>query len=446
MPATPSSTPPRRPTLPAALAAAWKHGRLSPDDPLPAWTGPLFHGARAFLDNHALLMASALAYTTVLSIVPFLAVAFSIAKGLGLYDAPPVREVLLRLTADRVAVVDGILDYIQNTNVKTLGALGTALLLATAVSLLSTVEGALSTVWKVDTRRGPWTRFTTYTTLIVVGPVLLFAAISTTASLKTSAASRWLMGLPLAHQALATLLAVMPLLLVWLVFFLLYRFLPSARVRAVPALIGALAGGSLWQALQWAYLTFQFGTASYNAIYGSFAQIPLLLLWLYLSWAIVLLGAQVSHTAQCYRRDLAETAAARLTQADRHGLALLLLLLLERAAARRRPPPPVPVLAERLGLPPGALEALCETLAGAGLLVATAEPRSFAPLARLQDVSAGEVARLLDGNAAPVAPDDPAGRLPLLRELAGAADSRGDSPTVAALLARYDQALSGLDV
>lgn len=444
MPATPDTPASSRPSLPAALAAAWKHGRLSPSDPLPSWMGPVFHAARTFLDSHALVQASALAYTTVLSIVPFLAVAFSIAKGLGLYDAPPVRDALLRLTAGRTAVVDGILDYIQNTNVKTLGAVGTALLLVTAVSLLSTVEGAINTVWKVQTRRGPWIRFTTYTTLIVVGPVLLFAALSATATLKTSTVSRWLMDLPLAHQALATMLAVMPLLLVWLVFFLLYRFLPNAKVRAVPALIGALVGGSLWQALQWAYLTFQFGAASYNAIYGSFAQIPLLLLWLYLSWAIVLLGAQVSHTAQCFRQELAEAATARLTQADRHGLALLVVLVLARAAARRQSPPSLPVLAARLGLPPAPLETLAEMLTHAGLLVATAEPRTFVPLARPQDVSAAEVARLLDGNAAPTAPGDPAARVPLLRDLAEAADARSDSPTLADLLARHDQALAGL--
>jgi len=438
-------TPGRQPLL-NILRRAWP-GASQPYGPT-SWLSPLLHTIRAFGEHHGLLLASALSYTTVLSIVPFLAVAFSIAKGLGLYDAPQVHDLLLRLTAGREEVVAHILDYIQNTNVKTLGSIGTVLLLVTAVSLVATIEGALNTIWKTTVRRGLWTRFTTYTALIVLCPVLLFAVLGTTATLHTTALSRWLLGFSVARSALTALLAFLPLLVVWCIFFLLYKFLPNTKVKTLPALGGALFGGSLWQGLQWAYLKFQFGSASYNAVYGSFAQIPLLLLWLYMSWTVVLLGAQVSHTVQQYRHERREAWLARLTQAERHGLGVLLLVILAKAAAARRLPPACPVLANRLEVPVSLVESTLEALAGAGL-VAEAAPgaagRVFIPLARPEDVPAAEIRRVLDGYDRESPPESWSARLPVAGELLAAIDHPLPHPTLADLLDRFGARLDSSD-
>lgn len=432
----------------AVLRAAWNHGDGESQALLPPWLVPVLHTTRAFHDNRGLILASALSYTTVLSIVPFLAVAFSIAKGLGLYNAPQVHDLLLRLTAGREEVVGHILGYIQNTNVKTLGTIGTALLLATAVSLLATIEGAFNAIWKAKAKRGPWTRFTSYTALIVVCPVLLFAALGATATMQGTALSRWLLGFSLAQSALTVFFTLLPFLIVWTIFFLLYKFLPNTKVGNLPALAGALLGGSLWQGLQWAYLKFQFGASSYNAIYGSFAQIPLLLLWLYMSWAIVLLGAQVSRTVQHYREDIREAFLARLTQAERHGLGLLLLVVLAKAAAARRLPPACPVLASRLGLPLDLVETTLGTLAGAGLVVeatATAAGRIFVPLAQPEAVAAAEVPRLLDGYGQTLPATAWGARVPVARDLLDAVDGRAAHPTLADLLNRFGDRLDNLD-
>ncbi|MGD9609670.1 MAG: YhjD/YihY/BrkB family envelope integrity protein [Desulfovibrionaceae bacterium] len=436
-------TPGRQPFL-TALRRTWR-GESQAYGPT-SWLNPFLHTLRGFGDNHGLLLASALSYTTVLSIVPFLAVAFSIAKGLGLYDAPQVHDLLLRLTAGRAEVVEHILGYIQNTNVKTLGSIGTALLLVTAVSLVATIEGALNAIWKSTVRRGLWTRFTTYTALIVLCPVLLFAILGATATLHATAVSRWLLGFSLTRSALTALLALLPLLVVWSIFFLLYKFLPNTKVKSLPALAGALLGGSLWQGLQWAYLKFQFGSASYNAVYGSFAQIPLLLLWLYMSWAVILLGAQVSHTVQQYRHELREAWLARLTQAERHGLGLLLLVILAKAAAARRLPPDCPALANRLHVPVSLVESTLEALAGAGL-VAEAAPgaagRVFVPLARPADVPAAEILRVLDGYGRDYPPESWSARLPVAGELLAAIDHHLPHPTLADLVDRFGARLGG---
>lgn len=399
---------PSRPakSLSAALGQGFATGRLPDQGPLPSWLGPPLHILRSFLDKHGLLLAAALSYTTVLSIVPFLAVAFSVAKGLGFYHTPQVRDLLLRLTAGRMEVADQILHYIQNTNVKTLGAMGTVLLLVTAVSLVSTIEGAINAAWDIRIRRGLVTRFTIYLLLIIICPPLLFAGVSAMATVQALRVTRRLLEFSLIQDLGHVLLSLAPVIVVWAAFYLLYQFLPNTRVRPKCAVIGAVAAGSLWQLVQWAYIRFQFGAANYNAIYGSFAQIPLLLLWLYISWVIVLFGAQISHTIQCYGAFLRQSRAQELTQAHRHALALFLVLLAARAASRRLLPPAVPELAARLGLPDATVSGLWDALAASGLVVATAAAggRTYVPLARPEDVSVADVAKALDkGGLAPSA-------------------------------------------
>jgi membrane protein len=427
------------PGLVPALSAAFETGRLPAGSPLPAWLGPIFAIIRSFLDTRGILQASALSYTTVLSIVPFLAVAFSVAKGLGLYNSPQVRGILLRLFAGREDVADQILLYIQNTNLQTLGAVGTILLLFTAVSLLFNIEVAVNAAWGMAPKATVWSRFTNYFVFIVLCPPLLFAALSVTASLQALDVTHRLLEISFISGAEKILLTIAPVLTIWVVFYLLYQFLPNTRVKPASALLGAVTAGTVWQVVQWAYLKFQFGSASYNAIYGSFAQIPLLLVWLYVSWVIVLLGAQISHTSQCYRQFLREDRARRLTQAQRHGLALFLALLAARAAAARRLPPPVPRLAGLFGLPEPVLAGLWEDLATAGLVVEAASPdgRAFTPLARPEDVTVAEVARALDTRRDGHAPPALAEAFPKFAPLFEAADASDRQATLAGLLDRF---------
>lgn len=412
--------------------------------PLPAWLGPFFHVARSFLDNRGLALASALSYATVLSIVPFLAVAFALAKGLGFYDTPQVRDWLLRLTAGRADVADHILTYIQNTNMRTLGATGAILLVSTAVSLVSTIEGAVNAAWGVTVRRGLKTRFTNYFVLIVLCPPLLFAAVSAMASLRALHLTQRILQIPLLGEMGQGLLAVTPVLAIWAAFYMLYQFLPNTRVKPGKALIGGIIAGSLWQIVQWAYITFQFGSRDYNAIYGSFAQIPLLLLWLYVSWVIVLLGAQIAHTAQGYAAFVRDARAATVSPGQRHVLGLFLALLAARNARLRRPSPPVDALAAFLGLPVATVAAIVADLARAGLATQGqgADAARFAPLPPDEDVRVSELVRALDDADSPLPAAFAAiDILPALRDDLAAG---GDGSSLKDLLARHGALLEKL--
>lgn len=323
--------------------------------------------AASFLKDRCLMQASALSYATVLSIVPLLAVAFAVTKGLGLYDAPQVRQLLLGLTAERAEVADSILQYIQNTNVQALGVIGTAFLLVTAVSLVGTIESAFNAVWKVPADRELGKRFINYVAVIVICPVFFFAAFGATAGLQNTALVRWLLEFALLSRAYLLFLAFLPYLMLWAALFLLYRFLPNTRVRFSSAALSALLAATLWQMTQRLYIGYQAGATGYNAVYGSFAQIPLLFLWLYVSWLILLLGAEVGHALE-RRRDIRDgEEAAALSPADRRSLGLFILAALAADADARLAPATAPELAARLDAPRSGVETLLGILRTAGL-------------------------------------------------------------------------------
>ncbi len=362
----------------------------------------------SFFRDRCLMQASALSFATVLSIVPFLAVAFAVTKGLGMYDAPQVRSLLLGLSAGQAEVADAVLHYIQNTNVKALGVLGTAFLLVTAVSLVGTIESALNAVWKAPADRGFRRRFVNYTALILVCPVFLFAAFGATAGLRNMSLVRWLLEFTVVSRVYVLFLSFLPYLMIWTAFFLLYMFLPNTKVRFSSAALSAILAGTLWQMIQRLYIEYQAAATGYNAVYGSFAQIPLLFVWLYVSWAIVLLGAEAGHAVQCYRdlRDAGHDAA--LSHTDRRLLGLALLTALAADADGRKLPLATPDLAARLGFPRQTLEHLLRVFHAAGLVAPITPDNAHAAwlLAAPPDkITVAEAVTAID-QARPVPPPD----------------------------------------
>ncbi len=305
----------------------------------------------SFLGNRGFLLASSLSYTTVLSLVPLLAVAFSVSKGFGIYEAPFLRDVLMRLTAEKSDVVDAVLGYIQNTNVKALGFIGVATLFVTSMGLLSTMEEAFNIIWHAKSKRGLWSRFSNYLTVVLVCPVFILAAFSVTATFQNASVIQWLREIELFNQAITLAVKAVPMLMVAISLFILYKFLPNVKVSATAATTGAACAGFAWQSTQAVYIKYQIGVSGYNAIYGSFAQIPLLLVWLYISWLIVLAGAEIANAVQNFTRVVHEDTVRHYSFSDRRDLALLLALMLTERAENRQSPLSDMEAAEPLGVP-----------------------------------------------------------------------------------------------
>lgn len=333
-----------------------------------AFSRMVYMVATGFLADHCIIRASALTFTTILSIVPLLAVAFSIAKGFGLQNADFIRNFLMGVTAGRTEVVDKILQYIGNTNVKTLGWIGVGTLLVTVFTTVGNVERAFNTIWGVKRGRGSWRKFTDFFSIIVICPIIALAATSFTVMVQKLELVHDFMRDPGYDGLEKLLLKLVSLALVWVGFTFAYSFVPNTRVRLRAAVAGGVVAGSMWQAAQWLYIHWQIGFTKYNAIYGSFAQLPLFLVWLYISWIIVLLGAEVSYAAQHLHAFVRRGLSESLSPLSRQKVAVAALRRIAARFAAGLAPETVAEAALALSLSEDAVLEALGALAEAGMV------------------------------------------------------------------------------
>jgi len=321
-----------------------------------------------FMANHSFLRASALSFTTLLSFVPLFALAFSLLKGLGAQNRL-VPLILTQVAAGSEVVVSRIISYIDNTNMGSLGAIGLATLLFTAISMLGNIEEAFNVVWGVPETRSFYRKFSDYLSVLLSAPLLLLAATSITTSLQSKWLIGWLMERTYLSDLLYLLLSLAPYLSVWIALMLLYIFIPNTRVRFGSALLGAVLAGTLWQFAQWGYIHFQVGVGNYNAIYGTLAVLPILMVWIYTSWLIVLFGMEVvaAHQHQgTFRRDIRGGGAS---QSFRELVALATLRHIAEAFHEGEPGWSEEHLASRVGIPLRIMQETLDQLTRAGFIV-----------------------------------------------------------------------------
>ncbi|MCM2264054.1 MAG: YihY family inner membrane protein [Desulfuromonadales bacterium] len=322
---------------------------------------------REFVADRCLLHATALAFTSLLSLIPLLALMFAVLKSFGVqnYLQPLLLE---HLSAGSESVATAIITYINNTNVAQLGAIGLVALVLSALSLISRVEKSFNDIWGVKETRSIQQRVTSYFSVVTIGPVFVVAAISMTGSLESQLVVQWLLDMALVGTLLILLFKVLPFVVMWLVFAGLYLCIPNTRVAPRAALIGGVFSGTLWQLSQWVYVDFQIGVARYNAIYGTLAALPVFMIWLYLAWAILLFGLEVTYALQnlqSVRRDL---RGGRVSIAGRTRVILVVLLHLARRFQCGEPAPSAELIAAELKIPPRLLRGILDLLQRQGLV------------------------------------------------------------------------------
>jgi membrane protein len=329
-----------------------------------------------FQDDQLSLRATSLTYTTLLSLVPFLAVAFSVLKAFGVQNQlePALAGMLAPLGPEASELTHRILSFVDKQQVGVLGAVGVAGLFYTVLSLIGKIEEALNTIWRVRRARSLGRQFSDYLSVVLVGPVLVFTALALTAS----AQSYWLVQRVLELNPFGWLVPLLtrltPLLLLCTAFTFLYQFVPYTRVHLRSAVFGGVVAGLLWQVAGIGFTTFVASSSSYAAIYSSFAIVVLFLIWLQLGWLIVLVGAEVAYHHQhpeAYRTD---ASRASPSQRFREHLALAALVELARGALSGRPLMDPARLAATLGVPQASLDELMEGFVRSGLLLRAAEP------------------------------------------------------------------------
>lgn len=254
---------------------------------------------KSFFNADIQSRACAMTYRTMLAIVPALALIFAIGKGFGLQDI--LREELISGMHSQAKAVNSIFNYVdsyleQSSSQGVFLGIGIVLLLWTLISLLSSVENSFNTIWGIKEGRSIWRKTTDYLAIFLILPVLMICASGITVFV-TSVADR-LFPASWVTSTISLLLDAASLLMIWMFFTGVYMLIPNTKVRFKNALIAGILAGTAFIILQWLFITGQVYVSKYNAIYGSVAFIPLLLIWMQLVWVITLAGAIVCYASQ----------------------------------------------------------------------------------------------------------------------------------------------------
>jgi membrane protein len=370
-----------------------------------------------FMRDNCALRASALTFYSLLSIVPVVALAFGISKGFGLEDRLEIQ--LHQRFAGQEEVISRVIDFartlLENTKGGLIAGIGVLLLIWSAVKVLNHIEVTLNHIWKVQAR-SPIRKFTDFLSIMIISPLLVVVSSSVNVYItaEITALSGKLTLLQAAGPLIFFLLKLLPFGLIWLLFILIYLVMPNTQVRFSSAFVAGIIAGSIYQVLQGVYINAQVLLSRTNAIYGSFAALPFFLLWLQLSWMIVLLGAEIAFAHQHSGHYSITIDYRRISMDIRRRYALHILRQVIRCFQEGGPPLTVDQIAKTLKLPYLLVSMLIGDLQDSHLVSAVRVGKSngstaYQPARDINSITIGSVLEALDkaGGSHWPASDDP---------------------------------------
>lgn len=333
----------------------------------------LFALLRDIASGQLTMRAMSLVYTTLLSVVPLLAFSFAILKGLGVFEQlqPYLTSVLAPLGEQGEVITQQILTLVNNVRGSVLGGLGLVFFLYTAISMVQKVEEAFNYVWYVSKPRSFAVRFFEYLVVLLVGPMLMVAAIGLITSIQSNEVVQYIITNPQLGPVFVLIGKLAPYLLISGVFTFLYMFMPNTSVSFGAALVGGICGGIMWATLGAVFTTFVLYSARTLQIYAGFAVAVTTLLWLYLNWLVLLVGAQIAFYRQRPAFLRIGRREPRLSNAMRERLALNVMYLAGRAYRSKGGPLTFGQLSQKLAIPTLGLTPVVSALEDAGLLIIT---------------------------------------------------------------------------
>jgi membrane protein len=339
----------------------------------------LFALFRELASGELSLRAMSLFYTTMLSLVPALGFAFTIAKGLDMHQRvePLLQRALDPIGEGATTITQRVMSFVEDVNAPLIGALSVGILLLTVISMAQKIESSFNFVWRVDRPRSFGRRFSEYLSAILVGPVVMAIAITLITSLSSEALIARLRALDpdgawITHfdAWLGYLSSLVPLSMTVAAFACLYLLIPNTRVRLKPAAIGGLAGGVVWTVSGFLFANLVAASSKWE-VYSGFAIVLILMLWLYLSWLILLLGSQLAYYIQNPYRLRFGQRTEPIDNDARERLSLAVMYLIARDFAAPAHGWTDESLAAELRVPRAALEPIMACLRAAGLVVAS---------------------------------------------------------------------------
>lgn len=327
---------------------------------------------RGFMNDKVQLRAASLTLYSLLSIIPVAAIAFAIAKGFGLDQN--LKDLLTKEFQTQPEVLNWVLNEASNALQETRGGyiagIGVIILIWSVMSLLDQIESSFNHIWQISSGR-PWYRkFTDYITIMLIAPVFLILSSSITVLVSTSLSD--LIEKSSILDSLKPLVSFMikfaPYILTWIALTILFMIMPNTKVKFRPALVSGIVAGTILQILQWLYIDLQFGISKLSSIYGSFAAIPLFIIWLQSSWVILLLGAELSFANQNVSRYEFESESLNVSQHQKRALSLMIMNMIVRNFSTGDKPVSAEMISSTLKIPVRLVRDLLEDLNKSGLV------------------------------------------------------------------------------
>jgi membrane protein len=311
--------------------------------------------ARGFSNDKVNLRASALTFYSLLSVIPVAAIAFAIAKGFGLDEN--LKALIIKKFQSEQMILNWLLENATNAIEKTKGAymagVGIIILFWSVMSLLNHIESSFNHIWQIRSSR-PWFRkFTDYLTIMLIAPVLILLSSGLTGFSLTQLPD-YIARAPIMDffkPVISFLVKCAPYILSWITLTVLFIIMPNAKVKFMPALISGIIAGTILQGIQWLYIDLQFGISKLSAIYGSFAAVPLFIIWLQSSWIVVLLGAEISFANQNISRYEMESEALNISNYQKRALVIMMMHMIIRNFSLGEKPISASYIAANLKVP-----------------------------------------------------------------------------------------------
>jgi membrane protein len=285
--------------------------------------------ARGFSNDKVQLRASALTFYSLLSVIPVVAIAFAIAKGFGL-DKDLEQEIVQHFQSHQEVlnwIITNARNALQQTKGGYIAGVGIIILFWSVMELLNNIESSFNHIWQIRSPR-PWFRkFTDYLTIMLIAPVFIILSSSITIFITTYLGEfiRKAPILELFKPVIKLMVQLIPYFLSWIGLTALFIIMPNSKVKFRSAMVAGIVAGTILQVLQWLYIDLQFGITKLSAIYGSFAAIPLFIIWLQSSWIMVLLGAELSFANQNVSRYEYESDALNVSNYQKRAIAIVIM-------------------------------------------------------------------------------------------------------------------------
>ncbi|MBN1587592.1 MAG: YihY/virulence factor BrkB family protein [Candidatus Omnitrophica bacterium] len=371
------------------------------------WVRPLrisLLAFRGFAEDKCQLRASALTFYSLLSVVPVLAMAFGIAKGFGFESL--LESVIRANLQGQEEVVNWLIDFsnafLANTKGGVIAGFGIALLFWAVIKVLGNIEKSFNAIWGIMEDRPFSRKLTDYLSIMLICPILFILSSSVTVFLTSQiqmiAEKLALLG-PVSKLILLSI-HVVPYLALWFLFTFTYMFMPNTKVSFRAAFFGGIIAGTLYQFVQWGYIHFQVGVAKYNAIYGSFAALPLFLIWLQISWLVVLLGAEISFALENEETYEFEQDCSSASKRLKKLLSLRIMELCAKTFDCGEPALGTHDFSQSMGVPIRLIREVLHELVQAGLLTELKEEKGreekFQPALSLEKITLVNVLSRLD--------------------------------------------------